>query len=128
MYPKYGKKVHLSDSMQNNNQFTDADILLVEDNPVNREVALSMLDVFECKTDVAENGSQAVKKTSCKSYDMVLMDCHMPEMDGFEATSQIRKNEQLKADNHRIPIIAMTANVQKGIQDHCIAAGMDIAT
>ncbi len=125
MYPKYAKKVHLSDSIQNNNQFTDADILLVEDNSVNREVALSMLDVFECKTDVAENGSQAVKKTSCKSYDMVLMDCQMPEMDGFEATSQIRKNEQLKADNHRIPIIAMTANVQKGIQDDCIAAGMD---
>ncbi|MCD6272022.1 MAG: response regulator [Deltaproteobacteria bacterium] len=125
MYPKYESKIHASNSTQNKNKFDDANILLAEDNPVNREVALSMLEIFKCKTDVAENGSQAVKKTSGKTYDMILMDCHMPEMDGFEATSQIRKNEQIKGNSHRIPIIAMTANVQKGIQDDCNAAGMD---
>ncbi|MBL0699751.1 MAG: response regulator [Desulfosarcina sp.] len=125
MYPKYESKIDASNSTQNKNKFADANILLAEDNPVNREVALSMLEIFKCKTDIAENGSQAVKKTSGKSYDMVLMDCHMPELDGFEATSQIRKNEQIKGNNHRIPIIAMTANVQKGIQDDCNAVGMD---
>jgi CheY-like chemotaxis protein/anti-sigma regulatory factor (Ser/Thr protein kinase) len=125
MYPKYENKTHPSNSTQNKNKFADANILLAEDNPVNREVTLSMLEAFKCKTDVAENGSQAVKKISDKSYDMVLMDCHMPEMDGFEAILQIRKNEQIKGNIHRIPIIAMTANVQKGIQDDCNAAGMD---
>ena len=99
MYPKDESKMHASNSTQNKDKFAYANILLAEDNPVNREVALSMLEVFKCKTDIAENGSQAVNKISGKSYDMVLMDCHMPEMDGFEATSQIRKNEQIKGNS-----------------------------
>jgi CheY-like chemotaxis protein len=91
---------------------------------VNQEVALSMLEIYGCKADIAENGFQAVKKASQKTYDMILMDCHMPEIDGFEATSQIRKYEQLTGSLH-VPIIAMTANVQKGIQEECKSFGMD---
>jgi signal transduction histidine kinase/DNA-binding response OmpR family regulator len=110
---------------QNKSGFTDVNILLAEDNPVNQEVALSMLEIYGCKADIAENGVQAVKKASQKTYDMILMDCHMPEMDGFEATSQIRKREQLDGHGHHVPIIAMTANVQKGIQEECKSFGMD---
>jgi CheY-like chemotaxis protein len=110
---------------QNKSGFTDVNILLAEDNPVNQEVALSMLEIYGCKADIAENGVQAVKKASQKTYDLILMDCHMPEMDGFEATSQIRKHEQLKGNSHHVPIIAMTANVQKGIQEECQSFGMD---
>ncbi len=103
----------------------DARILLAEDNEVNQEVALSMLKLMGCRVDVVANGRKAVNKVSGKRYDMVLMDCHMPDMDGFEATEEIRRLEGIEGGNVHIPIIALTANVEKGVEEECKTAGMD---
>ncbi|MBL0717479.1 MAG: response regulator [Desulfosarcina sp.] len=103
----------------------DARILLAEDNPVNQQVALSMLKLIGCRVDVVENGREAVKNVSEEEYDMVLMDCHMPEMDGFKATKEIRRLEGIKDSNLHIPIIALTANVEKGVEEECKSVGMD---
>ncbi|MCD4755755.1 MAG: response regulator [Deltaproteobacteria bacterium] len=103
----------------------DAHILLAEDNPVNQVVALEMLELMGCRVDVAENGREAVEAISKAGFDLVLMDCHMPEMDGFTAVAKIREHEQAGGNGQRVPIIALTADVQKGVQDQCVAAGMD---
>lgn len=97
--------------------------LIVEDNVVNRRVAAGMLAIYGCETDFAENGREAVEKVRRATYDIILMDCNMPEMDGYEATAHIR-NWESGGDRHT-PIIAMTANSQRGDQEKCIAAGMD---
>ncbi|MDX2505077.1 MAG: EAL domain-containing protein [Gammaproteobacteria bacterium] len=102
----------------------NAQLLLAEDNLVNQEVAISMLMVLGCQVDLAENGVQAVQACTDKTYDLVLMDCHMPEMDGFSATEKIRQMEQQQG-RKPTPIIALTADVQKGIQEQCQAAGMN---
>ena len=107
------------------NAVFDAHILLAEDNPVNQVVALKMLELMGCRVDVAENGREAVEAISKAGFDLVLMDCHMPEMDGFTAAAKIRGHEQAGGNGQRVPIIALTADVQKGIQDRCVAAGMD---
>jgi len=99
-------------------------ILLAEDNIINQKVAQSILGKLGCKADVAANGLEAVRALELIDYDLVLMDCQMPEMDGFEATSLIR-NPDSKVLNHKVPIIAMTANAMKGDREHCIEAGMD---
>ncbi len=99
-------------------------ILLAEDNKVNQEVATSMLIALGCKVDLAENGEEAVQAFTKTKYDLVLMDCHMPKMDGFDATGKIRQLEQ--AQNRKpVPIIALTADVQKGVKERCLAAGMN---
>ncbi len=100
----------------------EARILLAEDNPVNQEVALSMLEPLGCRLEVAMNGREAVDRLATADFDLVLMDCHMPEMDGFSATREIRRREQ---GGPAIPIIALTANVQKGIEAECHSAGMN---
>ncbi|MBL3529593.1 MAG: response regulator [gamma proteobacterium endosymbiont of Lamellibrachia anaximandri] len=97
-------------------------ILLVEDNEVNQTVALNMLEKLGCRVDVAAQGHMAVESEKKNSYDLILMDCHMPEMDGFEATKTIRNQE---SDASHVPIIALTADVQKDTQEQCHAAGMD---
>ena len=104
-----------------------AHVLLAEDNPVNQEVALSMLEILGCRVTVVDNGEQAVEATLREDFDLVLMDCQMPVMDGFQATSEIRRyHSSADAPQQRhMPIIALTANVQKGIQQECSAAGMD---
>jgi signal transduction histidine kinase/DNA-binding response OmpR family regulator len=103
-------------------------ILLVEDNPLNCEVALSILEDLNFQADVAENGVQALRALvsagSDSPYDLILMDCQMPEMDGYEATRKIRAG-QLGIHNYAIVIIAMTANAMKGDREKCIEAGMD---
>ena len=99
-------------------------ILVVEDNPVNQKVAQTMLRKMGLRADVVANGQEAVKALQMVPYDLVLMDCQMPEMDGFEATRCIRQ-EGSKALNPRIPIIAMTAATMKGDREKCIQAGMN---
>lgn len=99
-------------------------ILLVDDNLINQEVALEILKQFGCRTTLAMNGLQATDFTKKDTYDLILMDCQMPEMDGYEATRHIRDHYRR---NHLkpIPIIAMTANAMKQDQEKCLAAGMD---
>jgi two-component system sensor histidine kinase/response regulator len=99
-------------------------ILLVEDNPVNREVAVGMLESLGCATDAAENGWIALKAMTTTTYDAVLMDCQMPVMDGLAATGEIRRREQTSGAA-RVPIIALTANAMEGDRERCLAAGMD---
>ena len=101
-----------------------ARVLLAEDNMVNQEVALSMLLNMGCTVDVAENGVEAVHLYSESDYDIVLMDWHMPEMDGAAATEQMRQMEKAEGKS-RTPIVALTADVQKGIREQCQAAGVD---
>ena len=100
----------------------DRHVLLVEDNRVNQAVALGMLELFGCRADLAENGRTALAFVQARHCDLILMDCHMPEMDGFSAARAIRAQEPA---DRRVPIIALTADVQKGVQERCHAAGMD---
>ncbi len=99
-------------------------ILLAEDNIMNQKVAQSILGKIGYKADVVANGLEAVRALEMINYDVVLMDCQMPEMDGFQATAVIRDSES-KVLNHKVPIIAMTANAMKGDREICIEAGMD---
>ncbi|NAT17425.1 hybrid sensor histidine kinase/response regulator [Pseudomonas syringae pv. actinidifoliorum] len=96
-------------------------ILLVEDNPVNRTVVQAMLHNLGCKVDVAVDGVEAVMKAGAGNYALILMDCRLPVMDGYEATRKIRQLSGLE----RIPIIALTANALQGDRDACLQAGMD---
>ena len=97
-------------------------VLVAEDNPVNQLVMRRMLEKRGFRVDVACNGRLAVQMHKSGSYDLILMDCQMPELDGYAATSAIRKQE---ITGHRTPIIALTANTLKGERDRCVAAGMD---
>jgi signal transduction histidine kinase/CheY-like chemotaxis protein/HPt (histidine-containing phosphotransfer) domain-containing protein len=99
-------------------------ILLAEDNPVNQTVAIAMLKRQGYRVDVAGNGLEVLEALSRIPYDLILMDCQMPEMDGFEATSRIR-DRKTPLLRHQLPIIAMTANAMSGDRERCIAAGMN---
>ena len=98
-------------------------ILLAEDNPVNQKVAMRMLEKRGHHVALATNGREAVDALAQRSFDLVLMDVHMPEMDGFEATKAIRDQEKLTGSHQSI--VAMTASAIKGDSERCIAAGMD---
>jgi CheY-like chemotaxis protein len=102
-------------------------ILLVEDNRINQQVAIGFLKNFGYQCDVAANGIEAIKALNDASqnqpYQLILMDCQMPEMDGYEATKLIRRGD-LNIKNTQIPIIAMTANSMKGDKEKCLHAGM----
>jgi CheY-like chemotaxis protein len=106
-----------------------AKLLLAEDNEVNQIVASEILQKAGFVVDVVPDGSAAVRAVQEKQYDLVLMDCHMPVMDGFRAASEIRKaeSEQIASGGKggRLPIIALTANALKSDREECIAAGMD---
>jgi two-component system, sensor histidine kinase and response regulator len=96
-------------------------VLLVEDNHINQKVALAMLKTFGYRADVAINGIEALDALAARHYDVVLMDCRLPEMDGFEATRRLRARGGHCAE---VPIIAMTANAFAEDRDACLAAGM----
>ena len=98
------------------------DVLVVEDTPVNQAVAARMLEKVGFLAHVAENGREALEVMAQKSFAAVLMDCQMPELDGYETTREIRRREQ---GGPRIPIIAMTANSMQGERERCLASGMD---
>ncbi len=102
--------------------FLGSRILVVEDNRASQQVAIGMLERLGCSMDIAGNGREALERLIHRSYDLILMDCHMPEMNGFEATRQIRA---LQGEFVNLPIIAMTANAQQGDSDQCLAAGMN---
>jgi CheY-like chemotaxis protein len=102
-----------------------AQILLVEDTAVNREVALGMLELLGHRVDVAEDGQAAIEAVARTAYDLVLMDCQMPIMDGFTATGVLRERERLAGCRRRLPIIALTAHALEGDRERCQAAGMD---
>jgi two-component system sensor histidine kinase/response regulator len=99
-------------------------ILLVEDNPVNQEVAVGMLESLGCRTHAVDNGWLAIEAMNATIYDAILMDCQMPVMDGLSATAEIRRRE-LTSGRARVPIIALTANAMEGDRERCLAAGMD---
>ncbi|MFZ1615390.1 MAG: ATP-binding protein [Holophaga sp.] len=97
-------------------------LLLAEDNLVNQHVAIAILKKLGLGADLATNGREAVEAVQAKDYDLVLMDCQMPEMDGFQATRLIRENE---AGHRHVPILAMTANAMQGDRERCLESGMD---
>jgi CheY-like chemotaxis protein/HPt (histidine-containing phosphotransfer) domain-containing protein len=104
-------------------------VLLAEDNPVNQEVARVMLAWLGCRTCVAGDGAEAIAALREEAFDVVLMDCQMPDVDGFEASRRIRRMEAESvprgAAAPRVPIIALTANAMRGDREVCLAAGMD---
>lgn len=100
----------------------DLSVLLVEDNDVNRLYASSILKIWDCKIDTAENGYVAVEKIKNENYDIVLMDIQMPVMDGFEATKAVRT---LRSSKKNIPIIALTANATRASIEQCLVNGMN---
>jgi len=102
----------------------DVRVLLADDNPVNQEVAVGMLELIGCTVDVAANGGEALEAYRKARYQLILMDCHMPGVDGFEAAAAIREIERSEQRAYT-PIIALTADVQKGIEQQCSNAGMD---
>jgi signal transduction histidine kinase/ActR/RegA family two-component response regulator len=103
-------------------QLTGRNILLVDDNLVNQAVAQGMLELMGCQVRIADTGKSALDACLQERFDLILMDCYMPEMDGFEAAGSIR---QQASRNAGIPIIALTADVQKGVRELCHTAGMD---
>jgi CheY-like chemotaxis protein/HPt (histidine-containing phosphotransfer) domain-containing protein len=99
-------------------------LLVAEDNAVNQKVSVAMLEKIGYDADVVSNGLKAVDATAGHRYAALLMDCHMPEMDGYQATTAIRQREE-RTGAPRLPIIAMTAAAMEGEQAKCFAAGMD---
>lgn len=104
--------------------YSSKHVLVVEDNKVNQKVILAILGKFHCIPDLAENGREALDRLAQKAYDLVLMDCQMPVMDGYEAVRMLRSQELLH-NIPRIPVIALTAHVAIGEREKCLSAGMD---
>ncbi len=111
--PRHGQRVHF-----------DARVLVAEDNLVNQEVALAMLKDLGCRSTAVDDGRAALAALEKEPYDLVLMDCQMPVLDGWAATTAWRRRESA-VGGRRTPIIAVTANIIKGVREQCLAAGMD---
>jgi len=103
-------------------QRTRARVLVAEDNIVNQKVAVRILEKLDCRVDVAANGREALDMLEDLDYDLVFMDCQMPELDGYDATREIRRRQ---GAGRRLPVVAMTANALLGDRDRCLESGMD---
>ncbi|OPY89297.1 MAG: Autoinducer 2 sensor kinase/phosphatase LuxQ [Syntrophus sp. PtaU1.Bin208] len=127
--PLQGIEVHEQPKgTKNKGEFSSFQVLLVEDNPVNQALGLAMLEYFGCRTDVAENGREALEASAGKPYDIIMMDCQMPLMDGYEATRAIRQEERNRGggrESRHTPIVALTAHAMEGDRETCLEAGMD---
>lgn len=117
--------LRVENNTANRLDFNQARILLVEDNLVNQEVAAGQLAKLNCHVTVTNNGQEAVDAITTNVFDLVLMDCQMPVLDGFAATRKIRHRLGLDSKRKHLPIIALTANVEEGVQHRCKDAGMD---
>ncbi len=105
--------------------FPDLRVLVAEDNPVNQEVARDTLESWDCLVTIASDGGEAVEHWASGAFDLILMDCHMPSVDGFTATRWIRDRERLAGRGHHAHIVALTANVLQRDREECLLAGMD---
>lgn len=114
----------LPDIPPNSATGTRGSVLIVEDCPINQEVAILMLEAQGCEVSIAENGRTALEITETQVFDLIFMDCHMPVMDGYDSAKAIRQREKSQA-GAQVPIIALTANAIHGDRDFCLAAGMD---
>jgi len=99
-------------------------VLLVEDNLINQKVTMSMLKNMNCQVHISNHGLEALVAIKEQRYDLILMDCHMPEMDGYTATTHILAYEKQEGCPHT-PIVALTANSLQGDLEKCLEAGMD---
>jgi PAS domain S-box-containing protein len=99
-------------------------VLLVEDHAVNRDVVVAMLEELGCDAAVEEDGHSALRRLAHERFDLVLMDCNLPDLDGFETTRRLRAGEQ-GTGAPRLPVVALTANTMRGERERCLAAGMD---
>ena len=121
-----GDNGHNSDSATGKAVYDfNLDILVVDDDKVNRIVARSLLEKMGCRIDTATNGKEAVQKVAERKYDIIFMDCMMPEMSGYEATGKIREMEEGAGDGKHRTVIAMTASSMVGDRARCLASGMD---
>ncbi|GAB4155220.1 MAG: hypothetical protein Fur0037_23700 [Planctomycetota bacterium] len=98
-------------------------VLVAEDNPVNQRIAKALLEKWDCRVALAGNGLEAVELSGEQRFDLILMDCQMPELDGLSATARIRERE--KASGRRVPIVALTADGTSEDRERCLKAGMD---
>ncbi len=121
--PWVGKKI-MDQKPATLQQFDGIRILVVEDELINQMVCQKVLEKMGIEVGVAENGQQAIDALASDHFDLVLMDCQMPVMDGYEATRAIRASEQV-GNLPRLPIIALTAHAMRGDREVCIEAGMD---
>jgi CheY-like chemotaxis protein len=97
-------------------------VLLVEDSPVNQQVAARMLEKLGCRVALAVTGKEGIEIVQRQPLDLVFMDCEMPDLDGYETTRRIRAGE---APGQHVPIVALTAHAMKGHREQCLLAGMD---
>jgi len=121
---KFTQQKSISENKSLDGRFKDFFVLIVEDNLVNQQVTENMLLKLGCRSNIAENGREAIEMLEKSDYDLVLMDIQMPQMDGLSATHHIRNNRS-KTCRHDIPIIAMTAHALKGHKEKCFDAGMN---
>ena len=109
-------------TLQDATPWSEKRILVAEDNLINQQVTAGILQSFGCLVDLVTDGAQALQALAGTAYDMVMMDCQMPVLDGYAAAAAIRKREN---EGERIPIVALTAHVLEGTKEDCLAAGMD---